>query len=144
MTHELHLADQVEIVTDKFASLGAPRGSIGVIVDGWADGSNDVEVSDPETDEVVARFRASEDEIRPYSGPVPSKESHKHGIVLDRGGKARRDVEEPPMAAGWGAQIPGWGGAPVAFGAPPDEEVELVGDIPWELRDEPPSGPIFH
>jgi hypothetical protein len=144
MTQELHLSDQVEIITDSFASLGAPRGSIGVIVDDWADGSNDVEVSDPKTGEVVARFRAAEDEVRPYSGPFSVREPRRHGIIFGRGGQLDRDVEEPPMRPRLGAQIAGYGGAPIAFGAPPDEEVTLEGEIPWELRDEPPTGPIFH
>ncbi len=141
----MHLGDDVEVVTDRFASVGAPLGVIGVIVDDWADGSNDVEISDPETGEVVARIRAAEDEIRPYSGPYSVREPRKHGIIFGRGDDLGPDVEEPPMPAGAGAiQIPGYTSAPLAFSQPPAETAELVGDIPWELRDEPPTGPIFH
>jgi hypothetical protein len=139
------LSDRVEIVTDKFSPLGAPRGAVGVIVDDWADGSNDVEVSIPETGEVIAHFRAAEDEIRPYSGPVTVKEPPEHGILLGRGDELGGDVEEPPMPERRGLmQIPGYSTAPIAFSEPPKEDVELTGEIPWELRDEPPSGPIFH
>jgi hypothetical protein len=145
MTQELHLSDQVEIVTDSFASLGAPRGSIGVIVDDWADGSNDVEVSDPKTGELVVRIRASGDDVRPYSGPVTVKEPRKHGIIFGRGDELGDDVEEPPMPKRWGwIPIPVYNSAPMAFSEPPTEEIELTGEIPWELRDEPPTGPIFH
>jgi hypothetical protein len=142
MTQPMHLSDRVEIVTDKFESLGAPRGAIGVIVDDWADGSNDVEVSDPKTGEVIARFRAAEDEIRPYSGTINVREPRKHGIVFGRGDELPDDVEEPPMKSG--PVIPGYNFAPIAFSQPPEEDIELVGEIPWELREEPPSGPIFH
>lgn len=31
---------------------------------------------------------------------------------------------------------------PIPFGSPPDELVEVVGEVPWELRDdEPQKGP---
>ena len=141
----MHLSDRVEIVSDSYASLGAPRGSIGVIVDDWADGSIDVEVSNPKTGEVIARFRAGEDEIRPYSGTATVKEPRKHGIIFGRGDELGDDVEEPPMPKRWGwIPIPVYNSAPLAFSEPPEEDVELVGDVPWELRDEPPAGPIFH
>jgi hypothetical protein len=145
MAQGMHLSDEVEVVTDRFSSLGAPRGAVGVIVDDWADGSNDVEVSDPGTGEVVAHFRAAEDEIRPYSGPVVVKEAREHGILFGRGDELGADVEAPPMPYAVGDfRIPGYTPAPMAFSQPPVEDVELVGEVPWELREEPPSEPIFH
>jgi hypothetical protein len=83
MTDGMHLGDEVEIITDSFAQQGVSKGAIGVIVDDWADGSNDIEVSDPKTGEVVARFRAAEDQVRPYSGRITVKEPREHGILLD-------------------------------------------------------------
>jgi hypothetical protein len=145
MTDGMHLGDVIEIVSDSFALLGAPRGTVGVIVDDWADGSRDVEVSDRETGEVKAKFRAAEDEIRPYSGPITVKEPREHGIIFGRGDELGSDVEEPPMPYSPGHfGIPGYSPAPMAFSDPPKEDVELAGEIPWELREEPPSGPIFH
>jgi hypothetical protein len=145
MAHGLHLSDRVEIVTDRFSPLGAPRGAVGVIVDDWADGSNDVEVSDRDTGTVVARFRAAEDEIRPYSGPITVRDPREHGILFGRGDELAVDVEEPPMPDRWGAiPVPGYGPAPMAFSQPPAEDAEITGEVPWELRDEPPSAPIFH
>jgi hypothetical protein len=145
MSHGLHLSDLVEIVTDRFASLGAPSGTVGVIVDDWADGSNDVEVSDPETGDVIARFRAAEDEIRPYSGADTTKEPREHGILFGRGDEPGPNVEAPPMPKWRGVlNIPGYTPAPIPFRDPPEEDVELTGEIPWELREEPPTGPIFH
>jgi len=142
MTQSLHLGDAVEVVTDRFAELGAPRGAIGVIVDDWSDGSNDVEVSNPDSGEVIARFRAAEDEIVLYTKPFTEKEPRKHGIIFGRGDELAKDVEQPPTPE-WTA-IPAYGPGPVPFSEPPKEDVEVVGDVPWELREEPPSGPIFH
>jgi hypothetical protein len=147
MDEIMHLGDEVEIVTDSFASIGAPRGSIGVITDDWADGSNDVQVADRETGEVVAKFRAAEGEIQPYSGPIEVKEPRKHGILFGRGDELGAEVEAPPMPPRWGSlQIPGYSAANMAFSQPPEEPVELEGEIPWELQDEPPApqtGPIL-
>ncbi len=143
MAHGMHLGDEVEIVTDKFAPLGAPTGAIGVIVDDWADGSKDIEVSDSRTGEVVARFRATEDEVRPYSGPTTVKEPREHGVLFGRGD----DLGAPPGSAPAppGSQFGGIPGSSYVWGdSEPPPEGELEGDIPWELRDEPPSGPIFH
>jgi hypothetical protein len=145
MADILHLGDEVEIITDKFAPSGAPRGAVGVIVDDWADGSNDVQVSDPDTGEVIARIRAAAEDIRLHSGSVAVKEPRKHGILFGRGDELGKDVEEPPMPARFGAlQIVGYAPPPIAFSEPPREDIELTGEIPWELRDEPPSGPIIH
>jgi hypothetical protein len=145
MAQGTHLGDQVEIITDKFAASGAPRGSVGVIVDDWSDGSNDIEVSDAKTGEIVARIRATEAEVKPYSGPIATKEPRKHGILFGRGDELGDDVEEPPMSGAWGAiTIPGYAPAPIAFSTPPAEDAKLTGEIPWELREQPPSGPILH
>jgi hypothetical protein len=145
MAHGMHLSDQVEIVTDRFSPLGAPRGAIGVVVDDWADGSNDVEVSNPETGNVLAHFRAAEDEIRPYSGPIRVKDPREHGILFGRGDDLEVDVEEPPMPDRRSAmQIPGYSPAAMAFSQPPGEDAELAGEIPWELRNEPPTEATFH
>jgi hypothetical protein len=145
MTDVLHLGDEVEVVTDKFADLGAPLGSVGVIVDNWADGSNDVEISDPNTGEVVARVRAAASDIIPYETPVPMKEPREHGILFGRGDDLGAPVGDPPAPPG--SQFGGMPGSRTGAwygGELPPEEGELTGDIPWELRDEPPSGPIFH
>lgn len=145
MTQSLHLGDAVEIVTDTFAEFGVPKGSIGVIVDDWSDGSNDVLVSNAETGEVIARFRAAEDEIALYTGPFTEKEPRRHGILFGRGDELGADIEAPPGTPRPGDfYIPGYTPAPVPFGQPPQEDVEVVGEIPWELRDQPPTGPIFH
>ncbi len=144
MTHGIHLGDEVEIVTDEFAASGAPRGMIGVVVDEWADGSSDVEVTDPQG-AVVVRFRATDEEIRPYLGSAAVREPRRHGILFGRGEELAPDVEEPPMPdRRGGLRIVGYSPAPVAFSEPPKEEIELTGDIPWELQDEPPTGPTFH
>jgi len=145
MTEPLHLGDAVEVITNDFADQGAPRGSIGIIVDDWADGSNDVEVAEEKTGEVVARFRAAPDDIQAYSGPVAEKHPRKHGIIFGRGDELADDVEAPPMPDRMLAfQIPGYNSAPMAFSQAPEEDAEVIGDVPWELQDEPPTGPIFH
>lgn len=69
------------------------------------------------------------------------KEPREHGILFGRGDELTEDVEEPPMAYAPAAiRIAGYGSGPIAFGAPPKEQIELTGDIPWELSDEPRSG----
>jgi len=145
MADRVHLGDEVEIVTDAFAAVGAPRGAIGVIVDDWADGSNDVEVTDSQTQELVARFRAAESDIRPYSGHATVKEPREHGILFGRGDDLGAPAGDPP------ASPPNqFGGMPgITTGLwpleqPPLDDGELTGEIPWELKEEPPSGPIFH
>ncbi|HEY5229450.1 MAG TPA: hypothetical protein VIJ11_00975 [Galbitalea sp.] len=71
---------------------------------------------------------------------MTEKEPREHGILFGRGDELADDVEEPPMAEPWyGFRIPGYAPGPIAFGEPPKEDVELTGEIPWELRDEPPS-----
>jgi hypothetical protein len=145
MTDGMHLGDEVEIITDSFAQQGVSKGAIGVIVDDWADGSNDIEVSDPKTGEVVARFRAAEDQVRPYSGRITVKEPREHGILFGRGDDLGPDVEEPPSPGLFGPlPIPGYAPAPIAFSQAPAEDAKLLGDIPWELRDEPPTEPVFN
>jgi hypothetical protein len=98
MADGMHLGDEVEIVTDSFASVGVPSGAIGVIVDDWADGSNDVEVTDPQTGELVARFRAAEGEIRSYSGTVTVREPREHGLLFGRGDDLGAPPGDPPSA----------------------------------------------
>ena len=145
MADGMHLGDEVEIVTDSFAPLGAPLGSIGVIVDDWADGSNDVAVSDPESGEMVARFRAAKGEIVPHPEAVPEKEPREHGILFGRGDDLGAPPGDPPAATPQQfAGMPGRGNGAWYGNEPPPEDGILVGEIPWELRDEPPSGPIFH
>jgi hypothetical protein len=145
MSDVLHLGDEVEFVTDAFAEQKAPRGTIGVIVDDWADGSNDVEITDPHSGELVARIRAAEGDIQLYSGPIEVKEPRKHGILFGRGDDLGGDVEEPPMPDRWGSfQISGYSPASLAFSQSPPEDAQLTDDIPWELRDEPPSEPVFN
>ena len=142
MADVLHLGDEVEIVTDRFAAEGAPLGSVGVIVDDWADGSNDVEVTDPHSGEVVARVRAAEDDIIPHA-TVPTKEPREHGILFGRGDDLGAPVGGAPSAPG--SQFAGLNGAGarVWYGEEVPPEGKLEGDIPWELRDEPPSGPVL-
>jgi hypothetical protein len=76
---------------------------------------------------------------------MTEKEPREHGILFGRGDDLADDVEEPPMAyQPFAIQIPVYGPGPVAFGAPPKDDIELTGEIPWELRDEPPSKPVIH
>jgi hypothetical protein len=145
MTDVLHLGDEVEIVSDSLAAQGAPRGSVGVIVDDWADGSNDVEVRDQHTGEVVARVRAGLDEIRRYTGPEVVSEPRKHGILFGRGDDLGAPVGDPPSPPG--TQFGGmpWGGTngPWYGSEHPPEGGQLEGDTPWELKDAPANGPVF-
>jgi hypothetical protein len=145
MARTLHLGDEVEVTTDTFAPLGVPRGAIGVIVDDWADGSNDVEVRHPETGDVIARFRAAETEIRVYRGAVSVGEPRKHGLIFGRGDDLGAPPGDPPSPPG--SQF---GGLPIGgttgpwFGAEhPPEDGQLTGEIPWELRDDPPAGAVI-
>ena len=76
---------------------------------------------------------------------MTAKEPREHGILFGRGDELGDDVEEPPMAYTPGAiRIAGYSPGPIAFGAPPEEEIALVGAIPWELRDEPSSRRVIH
>ena len=141
----MHLGDEVEIVTDSFASVGAPLGAIGVIVDDWADGSNDVEVSDPESGEMIARFRAAEGEIIPHPRTVLAKEHREHGFLFGRGDDLGAPPGDPPAATPKQfAGMPGSSNGAWYGNELPPEDAKLTGDIPWELREEPPTGPIFN
>jgi hypothetical protein len=144
MADGMHLGDEVEIVTDNFAELGAPRGAIGVIVDDWADGSNDVEVTDPETGETLARFRAAEDETRPHADSEAVKEPREHGVIFGRGDDLGAPAGDPPSPPGsqFGG-MPGGGGRAWETEELPPPDAPFDGDIPWELQDEPPTGPIL-
>jgi hypothetical protein len=145
MTDGMHLGDEVELVTDEFAALGAPRGSIGVIVDDWADGSNDVQVSNPGTGEVIARYRAAESDVREYTGSVEVAEPRKHGFIFGRGDDMGAPPGDPPSRtqnplAGlpYGGTNGPWFGDEI-----PPAEGEIVGEVPWELREPPQTGPII-
>jgi hypothetical protein len=71
---------------------------------------------------------------------MTEKEPREHGILFGRGEPLGDEVEEPPTAYTPGSmQIPGYGASPIAFGRPPEEAVELTGEIPWELREDPPD-----
>jgi len=60
--------------------------------------------------------------------------------IFGRGDDLGDDVEPPPVAhAPREFRVPGYRAEPIAFGAPPDDEVELTGEIPWELRDDEPA-----
>jgi hypothetical protein len=144
MADGMHLGDEVEIVTDAFLPLGASRGAVGVIVDDWADGSKDVEMRDARTGEVLAHFRAAEDDIRPYSGPISVKDAREHELLFGRGDDLGAPAGDPASASP--RQFGGMPGSNVHFwpmGELPPDDAELTGEIPWELRDEPPTGPIF-
>lgn len=68
------------------------------------------------------------------------KEPREHGLIFGRGDELPEGTEEPPMARPpMGVSIHG-PSAQIAFGDPPPEKVELVGDVPWELRDDSDSG----
>src|ERR1700710_2911697 len=136
MADRMHLGDEVEIVTDSFANVGAPRGAIGVIVDDWADGSNDVEVSDPTTGEVVARVKASEGEVRPHADTVAVKQPRKHGILFGRGDDLGAPPGDPPSPPGsqFGGMPYGGTTGPWSTVDLPPEEGEITAEIPWELK----------
>jgi hypothetical protein len=65
---------------------------------------------------------------------VDEKEPREHGLIFGRGDDLPKDVEEPPF--GHIPVIPLYGPAAVPFGDPPPETVDIVGDVPWELRDD--------
>jgi hypothetical protein len=76
---------------------------------------------------------------------MTEREPREHGLIFGRGDELGDDVEKPPMAQPpFGLHIPGYNPEPIAFGVPPEEDVKLTGEIPWELRDEPPSEPVSH
>jgi hypothetical protein len=145
MTDGMHLGDEVEIVTDRLAGEGAPRGSVGIIVDDWADGSNDVEVSDPDTGVVLARVRAAENEIRKSTRTVELSEPRKHGIIFGRGDDLGAPAGDPPSRTGNPLAGMPYGGTngPWYGDETPPAEGEIVGEIPWELRDAPQTGPLI-
>lgn len=140
MTQRLHLGDEVRILTDRFREEGIHQGSIGVIVDDWADGSNTVEVRDRDSGDVVGRVQANADEVELYTGSIEVKQPREHGILFGRGDALPSDVEEPPTGLGpITYPVAGWSPAPIAFYNPPPEPVTVEGDVPWELQDEPPA-----
>jgi hypothetical protein len=72
---------------------------------------------------------------------MTEKEPREHGLIFGRGDDLGDDVEPPPTGP---PRIPPPYAAPIPFGSPPEDEIELTGEIPWELQDEPPTGPIVH
>jgi hypothetical protein len=65
------------------------------------------------------------------------KPPREHGLIFGRGDALDDGVEEPPTGA---APVLPWYGAPIPFGDPPPAPIELAaGDIPWELREDPPA-----
>lgn len=44
--------------------------------------------------------------------------------------------QEPPPVSKAPVPIGGMTTSPTPFGSPPDEPVEIVGDVPWEFRDD--------
>ncbi len=69
---------------------------------------------------------------------MTDKDSRKHGLIFGRGDELGDDVEPPPTAI---VRVTPIFSEPIPFGSPPSEDVELTGDIPWELRNEAPSDP---
>jgi hypothetical protein len=65
---------------------------------------------------------------------MAEKEQREHGIIFGRGEDLGDDVEEPPAGRSQ-FFVPGYTPSPVPFSAPPEDDVELTGDIPWELQD---------
>ena len=142
MSEPLHLGDEVEILTDAFAADGAPRGSVGIIVDDWADGSNDVEVHDPKTGDVVARVRVPEQDARLYTGPKEVKEPRHHGIIFGRGDDLGQPVGLPDSADPLLNLYPNSRAVGPVGDIPPEGEISKE-DEPWELQDAPQTGPII-
>jgi hypothetical protein len=144
MTERLHLGDEVELVTDSFPSVGASRGTLGVIVGDWADGSQDVEVCDVDTGRVIAQFRAAESDIRARRDLEGVTEPRRHGILFGRGDDLGAPPGDPPSPPG--SQFGGLPGRGTGawFGSEIPPEGTLTPDVPWELKDEPPTGPIFN
>jgi hypothetical protein len=71
---------------------------------------------------------------------MTEKEPREHGLIFGRGDELG-GAEEPPTGP---PPILPYYGSPIPFGSPPEEDVELTGEIPWELRDEPPSEAVVH
>jgi len=70
---------------------------------------------------------------------MEEKEPREHGLIFGRGDELPAGTEEPPLASPpLGVSIYG-PPVQIAFGDPPPEKVELVGDVPWELRDDSDS-----
>jgi hypothetical protein len=69
---------------------------------------------------------------------VDDKEPREHGLIFGRGDELPADVEEPPQRHSFLEPLygPASSPGPIAFADPPSEQVELVGEIPWELQDD--------
>ncbi len=71
---------------------------------------------------------------------MADSEPREHGLIFGRGDELPAGTDEPPLGP---PPVLPWYGSPVPFGSPPDEAVELAGDIPWELRDPPQTKPTI-
>jgi hypothetical protein len=60
MRHKLKPYDKVRVISDRFREEGAPRGTIGYIIEQWRDDVFEVEVS-REDGTTIALFAAKED-----------------------------------------------------------------------------------
>jgi len=59
MTDSFALYERVEIRTDRFAEEGAPKGSIGYVIERHSDDALEVEISNPASGETVATVIAT-------------------------------------------------------------------------------------
>jgi hypothetical protein len=74
---------------------------------------------------------------------MTKKETREHGLIFGRGEALGENVEEPPMSYSPNTlDIPGYSASPMAFNEPPKDDVELEGEIPWELRDDSTEAPV--
>ena len=60
--------DRVEIVTDRFGVQGVPSGTIGYVIERWADGALEIEVVNPDGS-TAAEFVAQPADLRLASEP---------------------------------------------------------------------------
>lgn len=58
MSQHLEPFDRVRVIADRFAEIGAPAGSIGYVIERYADGALEIEVSDPSSGASLAQFVA--------------------------------------------------------------------------------------
>ncbi|NMM92564.1 hypothetical protein B2J88_51505 [Rhodococcus sp. SRB_17] len=63
----LKIYDSVRITTDRYSDQGAPEGSVGYIIDIFAEDAYNVEFSDPATGVTVAWIIAHPDELEGVS-----------------------------------------------------------------------------
>ena len=58
MSQDFELFDNVRLGTDQFAELGVPAGSIEYVIEKYADGAMEIEVSNSLSGETIAEFVA--------------------------------------------------------------------------------------